>query len=168
MSGTHLALSYGNTSEITLRKNSPLRVRIFPFKRYNRDMDSRKFLIRLLLLIFFIFLLNYLAMNFYWYSSIWYFDMLMHFLGGFWLGLTFIWFFKIEKISSKTIFKIILEVLLISILWEVFEVVLDKNITGNIFNVLDTVSDILFDIAGGFFAILYFLKKIMSIKKNRV
>jgi len=90
----------------------------------------------------------------------------MHFLGGIWLGLAFIWLFKIEKISFKLILKIILGVLLISILWEVFEIILDKNITGNSFNTLDTISDISFDLAGGFFAVLYFLRKIMSIKKN--
>ncbi len=129
-------------------------------------MNAKKFLIRLLLLILSIFLLNYLAMSFYWYSSIWYFDMIMHFLGGIWLGLAFIWLFKIEKISFKLILKIILGVLLISILWEVFEIILDKNITGNSFNTLDTISDISFDLAGGFFAVLYFLRKIMSIKKN--
>jgi len=105
-------------------------------------------------------------MTFYWYSSIWYYDMLMHFLGGAWLGFAFIWFFKIKKISFELILKIILGVLLISILWEVFEVILNDNTTINPFNTLDTISDIFFDIAGGFSAILYFLRKIMSIKEN--
>lgn len=130
-------------------------------------MDSKKLLIRLLSLIFLIFLLNYLAMRFYWYSSIWYFDMPMHFLGGLWLGLALIWFLKIKDISLKSIFYLILGVLLIGVLWEVFEIIIDRTITGNLFNTLDTISDIFFDLAGGTFAIFYFIK-IMSIKKNIV
>lgn len=103
-------------------------------------------------------------MRFYWYSSIWYFDMPMHFLGGLWLGLALLWFFKIKDISLKSIFYLILGVLLIGVLWEVFEVIIDEIITGNLFNTSDTISDIFFDLAGGTFAIFYFLK-IMSIKK---
>ena len=99
---------------------------------YNTNMDSRNLLIRLVTLIFLIFLLNYLAMKFYWYSSIWYFDMPMHFLGGLWLGLALIWFFKIKEISWKVILEIILGVLLIGVFWEAFEIIIDKTITGNL------------------------------------
>jgi len=131
-------------------------------------MDSRKLLIRLIFLIFFIFLLNYLSLGFYWYSSVWYLDMPMHFLGGFWLGLALIWFFRLKEISLGLILKIILGVLLIGILWEIFEIVINKTITGNSFNIFDTTSDIFFDLAGGFFAVFYFLKRIMPIKENAV
>ena len=131
-------------------------------------MDSKKFLIRLVSLIFFIFFVNYLAMKFYWYSSIWYFDMPMHFLGGLWLGLAIIWFFKVKEVSFKSIFYIILGVLLIGTLWEVFEIFIDKNITGLSFNTLDTFSDIFFDLAGGSFAILYFLKRVILITENKL
>ena len=69
-------------------------------------MNPRKLLIRLVLFIFLIFLLNYLAMKFYWYSSIWYLDMPMHFLGGAWLGLAYIYLFLPKDNSLKSIFKI--------------------------------------------------------------
>ena len=128
-------------------------------------MESKKFLIRLLLLIFFIFLLDYLAMQFYWYSSIWYLDMLIHFLGGLWLGLALVWLFRIKEISFKSIFYLILGVLLIGVLWEIFEIIIDETITGNSFNTLDTISDIFFDIAGGSLALLYFFKKLCLLKK---
>ena len=131
-------------------------------------MSRNNFLIRLVSLIFFIFLVNYLAMQFYWYSSIWYFDMPMHFLGGFWLGLAIIWFFKIQYISFRLILKIILGVLLIGIFWEFFEILVNNYTIQNSFNTLDTVSDILFDISGGFFAVLYFLKRIMPIRESTV
>lgn len=129
-------------------------------------MDSKKFLIRLVPLIFFIFLLNYLAMKFYWYSSVWYLDMPMHFLGGVWLGLAVILFFKIKEISFILILKIILGVLFIGILWEFFEVIVNDYTTQNYFNLLDTLSDLSFDISGGMFAIIYFFKKFFPIKKD--
>jgi len=131
-------------------------------------MDSKKLLVRLVFVVFFIFLLNYLALEFYWYSSIWYLDMPMHFLGGFWLGLILILFLRIEEISFKSILKIIIGVLLFGFLWEIFEIVINKTITENFFNILDTISDIFFDFAGGLFAILYFSRQIMSIKGDTV
>ena len=123
---------------------------------------------RLVLIIFFIFLLNYLAMEFYWYSSIWYLDMPMHFLGGVWLGFVSIYFLLPKEISLKFIFKILSIVVFIGAGWEVFEILIDKFVTQDYFNYLDTISDISFDIAGGLFALLYFLKRIMSLKRSAV
>ena len=124
-------------------------------------MDRKKLLTYLAFLIFFIFAVNYAAMKFYWYFSIWYFDMPMHFLGGFWLGLALIWLFSVKELSFKIIFKIILGVFLIGIFWELFEVFVDKTIAQNSFNLLDTVSDMCFDLAGGGLSIIYFFKRIM-------
>ena len=120
-------------------------------------------------LIVFIFIVNYLAMKFYWYSSIWWFDMPMHFLGGFWVGLFLFWLFPLEKISARMVLKIILGVLLIGIFWEIFEIVIGKVIIQDCLNTtLDTFSDIFFDIAGATFSILYFLKRIMLKEKKEV
>jgi len=124
-------------------------------------MDRKKLLTYLAFLIFFIFAVNYAAMKFYWYFSIWYFDMPMHFLGGFWLGLALIWLFSVKELSFKIIFKIILGVFFIGILWELFEISIDKTITQNPFNILDTVSDMCFDLAGGGLSIIYFFKRIV-------
>ncbi len=100
-------------------------------------------------------------MRFYWYFSIWWSDMPMHILGGFWLGLVFIYFLKIKDLSFSTILKIILGALVIGLLWEVFEILVDKTIIQNPFNTLDTLSDICFDLAGAGIAIFYFAKRIM-------
>lgn len=171
MSGTHLALSYGNTLEITLRKILHIVWGFFLFYiilTYNINMDFKKLLVRLASLIFFIFLLNYLAMKFHWYSSIWYLDMPMHFLGGVWLGLIFIWFFRLKEIDIKIILEIIFCVLFVGILWEYFEYIVNIYTTQNNFNILDTTSDILFDLSGGLFSIFYFLRYIMYIKENTI
>jgi hypothetical protein len=127
---------------------------------------------------FFIFVADFIAQKFYLYTSIWYFDMFMHFGGGFWEGLLFLWFFpllnlpffhlSIEKIDLKLICKTISFVLMIGILWEVFEIYTHNYLGHDPFNILDTASDIFFDLAGGFMAVLYFVKRIMVFKENKV
>ena len=141
-------------------------------------MCRREFSVRVVSLVVLIFIVNYLAMKFYWYSSIWWLDMLMHFFGGFWLGLTLIWFSLpkdisltkqlFEKQNFKLILKILLGVLIVGVLWEIFEVIVNNNTLRLSFNLLDTLSDICFDITGGSFAILYFLKRVMVKAKNNI
>ncbi len=131
-------------------------------------MTRKKLSIRVGSLVLFIFLVNFLAMKFYWYSSIWWFDMPMHFMGGLWLGLVFVWFFWGQEFNYKLVLKIILGVLIVGISWEVFEVLLNNYTIRDPFSTLDTISDVCFDLAGSFFAILYSLKKTRFQEKNRV
>ena len=127
--------------------------------------NKKKLVIRITSLILFISALNFIILKFHWYFSIWWSDMPMHFLGGFWLGLVFLWFLKPKDLSFKVILKIILGVLIIGVLWEIFEVILNRATLQDPFNTLDTLSDICFDLAGGFISIFYFAKRIM-IKEN--
>lgn len=116
---------------------------------------------------FFIFIADILAQKLHWYFSIWWFDMAMHFGGGFWVGLFFIWFFSIkdlpifklslEKADFKLVLKTILFVLSFGILWEFFEIFTHNYIAQDPFNMLDTTSDVFFDLGGGLCAILYIL-----------
>lgn len=131
-------------------------------------MDRKKLFNMLAILIVAIFLINALANKFYWYSSIWYFDIIMHFLGGLWIGIFAFYFFSPQTISFRLIFKILIMVFLIGIGWEIFEVFVDKVISLNYFNILDTISDILFDLTGGIMAIFYYMKKIMTITPDKV
>jgi len=132
-------------------------------------INRKKLFIRSASLVFFIFLINLVALKFYWYYSIWYFDMIMHFLGGFWLGLILFWVFSIQEVSLKLIFKMILCVLLVSISWEIFEMIVGRIIIQNSLNtMLDSISDIYFDLAGGTLAIVYFLKRIMLKQKSAI
>lgn len=131
-------------------------------------MDRTKFFKRLALLIFLIFLLNFLANKFYWYSSIWYFDVIMHFLGGFWVGLLALYLFFRRTVPPNYILMVLLCVFLAGASWEIFEYLMDKVISQNPFNALDTAADMFFDLAGGTSALLYFLVKIMPISRNTV
>lgn len=92
----------------------------------------------------------------------------MHFLGGLWLGLAFLWLFLVQDFSKKLILKIILGVFIIGILWEVFEILVNNNIAQNSFSIFDTLSDICFNLAGGILAIVYYFKKIMFKQKIEV
>ena len=130
-------------------------------------MDRQKLLKYLVILMFFIFGLDYLGRTFYWYSAIWYFDIITHFLSGVWVGMFFIYLF-IRKGKQANAIKILLSVLFIGILWEVFEFIVYQRLGGIPFNILDTLLDIFFDFLGGSLALLYFLKSATIIKKSAV
>lgn len=117
-------------------------------------------------LIVIIFALNYGAMLFFWYSTIWWFDMPMHFLGGFWLGLTALWIYfyarktpRVGVTAMKTLLLGLSFVLIVGVGWEIFEIGVDRFITLMPFNRLDTASDIFFDLAGGSVAVLYMMRR---------
>lgn len=126
-------------------------------------VDRKKLFIRIALFISFIFIVNSIAVYFHWYSSLWWFDMIMHFLGGAWLGLLFLWLFNVENFSASLFFKVILSVLIIGLLWEVYEIVVNDQIAKNIFDYQDSVSDLFFDLSGSFTALFYFISRIMRI-----
>lgn len=121
-------------------------------------VNRERILKTLVPLVFSLFILNTLALVFHWYSSVWYFDMPMHFLGGMWVGFLAIYLFLSflqEKSPVKSIVTIMVFVLFIGIGWEIFEILIDKLLTFNLLNLLDSISDIFFDLAGGLSAVLY-------------
>ncbi|MEX2029154.1 MAG: hypothetical protein WD963_01585 [Candidatus Paceibacterota bacterium] len=122
-------------------------------------MDRGNLLKHLIFLMFFIFLAHLLAEQFYWYYSIAWFDMFMHFLGGVWLGLFFFYVFSRNKQIVPSFFKIIFFVLMVGILWEVFQFFTKNYIGRDPFDIIDTLSDVFFDLLGGLCVILYVWKK---------
>jgi hypothetical protein len=114
------------------------------------------------------FLIDKGANKFYWYNSIWYFDMIMHFLGGVWVGFFFIYIYSPSHLNNKSVFKIASSVLLIGLSWEVFEFVVN-NVIGRVpFNSFDSISDIFWDMVGGLSAIFLFFKLIMPSGENKI
>lgn len=123
-------------------------------------------LIKLTALLYIITTLHLSALYFFWYWSIWWFDILVHFLGGVWIGgMALLIFFlgksdtKLLKTSSAYILSVV-AVLVIGVLWEVFEFSLDTFIIFQTNDISDTISDIGADIAGGVFASLYIVRKL--------
>src|SRR3989344_4845711 len=74
------------------------------------------------LFMFFLFLTDFIARELYWYYSISWFDIVMHFLSGLWVGLFFIYVFYVRKQVLRPLFHVILFVLFIGILYEIFEI----------------------------------------------
>jgi hypothetical protein len=135
-------------------------------------MAPKKILIRIVLLMFFIFIADRIGSFLHWYYTMWWFDMLMHFLGGLWLSLFFTYTFVrrnlLGEMSTRTVGQIILWVFLVSVLWEVFEFSVNNVIGRTPFSVLDTTSDLFFDMSGAFLVLFYFKNKIMQGRESKV
>lgn len=125
-------------------------------------IDRRKLLTRLALLVAFIFFVNFGAITFHWYSSLWGLDMFVHFLGGLWLSLFLLWFLNREKLSRPVFFYVTILVLLVGVLWEAYEILVNEYIASIIFDYQDSVSDVFFDLSGGFAGLVYFYTRIMK------
>lgn len=87
------------------------------------------------------------------------FDMLMHFLGGAWLALTFFALIskKIEFVVTHTFLMFVVMIggtLFFGFLWEVMEFFIDLVLGTNFFqpDLPDTMSDLTFDLLGGLVA----------------
>ncbi|MDQ3076272.1 MAG: hypothetical protein M3Q34_04045 [bacterium] len=128
-------------------------------------INRKKLSMRLGFVTFFMYFLNTIAVKFYWYSSIWWFDMFMHFLGGVWVGLILLWVFPSKSLNKNYFMKIILGILAVGLAWEVFEYIFYNTIAQNPFDLKDTISDIFFDMMGGVVSVFYFSKTIIHIKE---
>ncbi|KKT39663.1 hypothetical protein A2W54_01625 [Candidatus Giovannonibacteria bacterium RIFCSPHIGHO2_02_43_13] len=107
-----------------------------------------------------------------WYNFpflFWWFDIIMHFLGGFWIYIsarTLIKYFNFNMIGEHDGFYSFIIfigfVALTGVLWEFFELVLDRYLIHNGYSFLpgvyeDTLSDLFFDLLGGTIAFLIYL-----------
>ena len=105
------------------------------------------------------------------YFYVWWLDLILHALGGFWLALVAMFFFsKSEKTFSEAspyfIFILVLGLVSLGgVFWEFFEYIFDMLFARRGFGrliqlgVSDTMSDLLFDLVGGVLAQLIFWKK---------
>lgn len=103
--------------------------------------------------------LNEIALNFFLYWRVWWFDIMMHFLGGLWIGLTTLWIYLssgyIKNINKEKFFILFLSisaVLIIGIGWEVFEYLIDAHIGMKQGYWSDTIQDLVMDTLGAIIA----------------
>lgn len=125
-------------------------------------MKSRKdILASLAFTVVFVSIVNFLAIKGLWYYLFWYFDMPMHFLGGVVVMylLIYIFYSRISVQKSSNLFYLLAGVLIVGLGWEVFEYFLLNVYAGQPFNIIDSTSDIFFDLAGGIWGLLYIRKK---------
>lgn len=105
-----------------------------------------------------------IAYSLYW--SLWWYDIVMHFLGGLWIGLIALWFYKAfageEAESGKGYLVALVTVVVVGILWEVMEILAGLTLTQANYE-MDTVLDLIMDVAGAVFASrLVFRKTIVN------
>jgi len=125
-------------------------------------MSGKNLFIKLTYLLYIIVVLHILALYFSWYWSIWWYDILVHFLGGFWIGGVALWFYLRHKnLDVNIAFNRLIAcavsvfaVIVIGVLWELFEFSLDTFIVFRANDVWDTVSDLGADVVGGLAALI--------------
>ena len=113
--------------------------------------------------------LNKLALYFNLYWSVWWFDIPMHFLGGFWVALSALWvisFSASQLLRARTVsifIVTILIVLVIGLWWETFELYYGISKVAAPDFLADTITDIILDVVGAVFAFKYAYPKIKPI-----
>lgn len=115
----------------------------------------------------FIAVLNYYAYQFHWYWEFWWFDIIMHTLGGVWVGSMALWYYYFRKIPPTGIFVprksfvfalSLASISVIGVGWELFEFSVDTFITLSRHDPVDTASDLFFDAVGSILAVgIFFL-----------
>jgi hypothetical protein len=105
--------------------------------------------------------LHHFAIAHFWYWTLWWFDVVMHILGGVALGLAALWFLLLfrflERCSPRQVFALTLAVVLVvGIGWEAFEFFAQLFVQGHFFP--DTFHDIAADVAGGLIAYAYYYR----------
>ena len=106
--------------------------------------------------------LHLVAYTYHFYWTLWWFDILMHGLGGVAIGtlVLWVWIFWFRIFISRRVSRvvvIILGTLCIGIMWEMFEYIIGSPLHQPFDSyVLDTVLDIAMDLAGGLLAYIGF------------
>lgn len=123
---------------------------------------KRNTFIFLFILISLISFLNKLGGDFDLYWRFWWYDIVMHFLGGLWIGLITLWiyylsgYFKKNKKDKPFVFLLsFLSVLIVGISWEIFEYLFEIVFSSNYIS--DTALDLIMDILGGLVASIVLL-----------
>ena len=107
-------------------------------------------------------ILHVTALEFFLYWLYPWFDIMMHFLGGLFVGLSALWFFfqsgyvRINQSIWNIIIVSVSSIILIGVGWEIFEVMAGVPIIGNY--ILDTATDLVMDVIGVTVATFVFTK----------
>ena len=131
---------------------------------------KKPLLIEILILAFIVALLHYLALTFYLYWTVEWFDIMMHFLGGALVALLAIFLFytsgymDFPKDHIGSVFAMTLgSVLLVGLVWELWELFI--GFTDVLEDQGDTFLDLIMDTIGGITAFAYG-KKFIWKKEN--
>lgn len=116
-------------------------------------------------------ILHTVAIYFYLYYELWWFDILMHFVGGFWTVLFFLWLLvfsgafllDVERKNPAILFFLATSfIVIVAVFWEIFELKFGLTSLNDFDYIQDTVSDIFSAFAGGLLASLFFFWKVFK------
>lgn len=139
-------------------------------------MLKDKLFVSLFILISLIASLHILALELYLYWLLWWFDILVHFLAGLWVGLMSLWIyyrsgFFIEPTHSisRAFLVAAFSIAVISILWEFYEIIIGVPFEENY--VQDTILDLVMDALGAsigfaYYASVHLKKEIINTQSN--
>ncbi|MFA6158740.1 MAG: hypothetical protein WC763_03930 [Candidatus Paceibacterota bacterium] len=88
--------------------------------------------------------------SYYW--TVWWYDIMMHFLGGAWVALAILWASEMPFAgfikSRLSIRSIVLSVIVVGVVWEIYELAFGLTSVHTIGYALDTAHDLVMDTAG--------------------
>ncbi len=140
---------------------------------------KKPFFLFLFAVVLLIGILQQIAVHYYLYWTLDWFDILMHFLGGFWFGFSALWilfFSDYLKVGDNRNLKFFMGVAFFSafgvgVAWEIFEYVSDITFWGEGY-VFDTVKDLIMDSIGGVVSAIFlysaYKKRLTQINQNNV
>jgi hypothetical protein len=119
-------------------------------------------ILKALVLVVAVFFFNVFAYKFYFYASISWYDMMMHALGGVFVallaGALCARFLKGTSVAHILVCTL-MSVFAVGLLWEVFEYTVQGFTRGVPFaNIPDSLSDLFFDMIGGFVGTLFVIR----------
>lgn len=98
-------------------------------------------------------ILHILAIELYFYWALWWFDVLIHFLGGLWIGLSVLWFVflsgyvtRFQLQYTNALILTLLSIIVVAVGWEVFEFFVENPLEENY--VFDTITDLIMGTLG--------------------
>ena len=128
-------------------------------------MLQKKLLFIAFVTILLIGIFHYFAIKYSWYWTYRWIDIPVHLVGGFWVSLTALWVaLRVKHIDSilgykkKALLVMLASVLIVAILWEIFELVFKITSLHSVGYWQDSLSDIFNSFVGGVVAFLYFIK----------
>lgn len=128
-------------------------------------MLKNKLLLISLITILLISVFHYFSLKYSWYWTYRWLDIPMHIVGGFWVALSALWVSlhinhidNINGYKRKSFFVMLGTVLVVAILWEIFELLFHVTSLISTGYWSDTLSDISNGVVGGIISFLYFIK----------
>ncbi len=104
-------------------------------------------------------IINWVANTLYWYTSIWWFDMLMHTVGGMFvafIGGAMLLRHLRGRTPHELFIILVLFVFVVGLFWEYYEYIVQFYIkTVHLADVPDSISDLVCDMVGGVIASIF-------------